>query len=171
MAPGALIDAAKICWHDKCQHAAEALDQVCSGLQLHWAEECGPPKVGTDWTQSLQKAVHGVQIALNIADVSAGRRTAAGATYGSTPHPASLVAVASQPEMDTQVGDMEGPQVAGSSVRTAVLDNLWLADLTQMQATYAQCPEGRPGWFPKCLLIQGDAQLNTWRCSHRTRLV
>jgi hypothetical protein len=23
MAPGALIDAAKICWHDKCQHAAE----------------------------------------------------------------------------------------------------------------------------------------------------
>jgi hypothetical protein len=32
-------------------------------------------------------------------------------------------------------------------VRTAVLDNLWLADLTQMQATYAQCPEGRPGWF------------------------
>jgi hypothetical protein len=49
---------------------------------------------------------------------------------------APLVAVASQPEMDTQVGDMEGPQVAGSSVRTAVLDNLWLADLTQM-ATYA----------------------------------
>jgi hypothetical protein len=27
--------------------------------------------------------------------------------------------------------------VAGSSVRTAVLDNLWLADLTQMQATRA----------------------------------
>jgi hypothetical protein len=124
-----------------------ALDQVCSGLQLHWAEECGPPQVGTDWTQSLQKAVHGVQIALNIADVSAPaagqqpvRRMAARRT------PASLVAVASQPEMDTQVGDMEGPQVAGSSVRTAV-DNLWLADLTQMQATYAQCPEGRPGWF------------------------
>jgi hypothetical protein len=79
----------------------------------------------------LQKAVHGVQIALNIADVSAPaagqqpvRRMAARRT------PASLVA--SQPEMDTQVGDMEGPQVAGSSVRTAVLDNLWLADLTQM---------------------------------------
>jgi hypothetical protein len=30
----------------------------------------GRPKVGTDWTQSLQKAVHGVQIALNIADVA-----------------------------------------------------------------------------------------------------
>jgi hypothetical protein len=110
----------------------------------------------------VQKAVHGVQIALNIADVSAPAWTAASATYGSTP--ASLVAVASQPEMDTQVGDMEGPQVAGSSVRTAVLDNLWLADLTQMQGS----PEGRPGWFPKCLLIQGPAE---WRCSHRTRLV
>jgi hypothetical protein len=24
MAPGALIDAAKICWHDKCQHAEGA---------------------------------------------------------------------------------------------------------------------------------------------------
>jgi hypothetical protein len=81
---------------------------------------------------------------------------------------ASLVA-ASQPEMDTQVGDMEGPQVAGSSVRTAVLDNLWLADLTQMQATYAQCPEGRPGWFQS--VCWADAQLNTWRCSHRTARV
>jgi hypothetical protein len=38
-------------------------------------------------------------------------------------------------------------QVAGSSVRTAVLDNLWLADLTQMQATYAQCPEADQGGF------------------------
>jgi hypothetical protein len=52
--------------------------------------------------------------------------------------------------------------VAGSSVRTAVLDNLWLADLTQMQATYAQCPEGRPGWFPVSV-DRADAQLNTWR--------
>jgi hypothetical protein len=66
---------------------------------------------GGGWTQSLQKAVHGVQIALNIADVA--RRTAAGATYGSTPLPASLVAVASQPEMDTQVGDMEGRKWQG----------------------------------------------------------
>ena len=70
-------------------------------------------------------------------------------------NPATLVAVASQPEMDTQGGDVEGPQVAGSPVRTAILDNLWLAGLTQMQATYAQCPEGRPGWLPKCLLNQG----------------
>jgi hypothetical protein len=85
--------------------------------------------------------------------------------------PASLVAVASQPEMDTQVGDMEGPQVAGSSVRTAVLDNLWLADLTQMQATYAQCPEGRPGF--QCLLIQGrcPAEYLALLPSHTARVI
>ena len=157
MPPGALIDAAKICWHDKCQNAVDgrwikyALDFGYPGRR-----SAGRPKVGTDWTQSLKKAVRGVQIVLNIDDVSAPaagqqpvRRMAA------RRNPATLVAVASQPEMDTQGGDVEGPQVAGSSVRTAVLDNLWLAGLTQMQTTYAQCPEGRPGWLPKCLLNQG----------------
>jgi hypothetical protein len=94
-----------------------------------------------------------VQIALNIADVApaAGQPVRRMAARRTRHHlllwPASL--------RWTRRLVMEGPQVAGSSVRTAVLDNLWLADLTQMQATYAQCPEGRPGWFPKCLLIQG----------------
>jgi hypothetical protein len=57
-------------------------------------------------------------------------------------------------------------------VRTAVLDNLWLADLTQMQAT-AQCPEGRPGWFPKCLLIQGrcPAEYLALLPSHTARVI
>jgi hypothetical protein len=32
-------------------------------------------------------------------------------------------------------------------VRTAVLDNLWLADLTQMQATYAQSLRADQGGF------------------------
>jgi hypothetical protein len=53
---GALIDAAKICWHD-VSTPPRALDQVCSGLQLHWAEVRAPG--WADWTQSLQKAVHG----------------------------------------------------------------------------------------------------------------
>jgi hypothetical protein len=61
--------------------------------------------------------------------------------------PASLVAVASQPEMDTQVGDMEP---AGSSVRTAVLDNLWLADLTQMQATSRALRADQGGFQSVC---------------------
>jgi hypothetical protein len=34
---------AKICWHDKCQHAAEALDQVC--LDFSYTAEEGRPKV------------------------------------------------------------------------------------------------------------------------------
>jgi hypothetical protein len=46
--------------------------------------------------------------------------------------------------------------VAGSSVRTAVLDNLWLADLTQMQATYAQSLR-QTRVVSKCLLIQGPS--------------
>jgi hypothetical protein len=95
--------------------------------------------------------------------------TAAGATYGArrTRH---FVAVASQPEMDTQVGDMEGPQVAGS-VRTAVLDNLWLADLTQMQATSAM-PRGQTR-VPKCLLIQGrcPAEYLALLPSHTARVI
>jgi hypothetical protein len=118
--------------------------------------------------RDLQKAVHGVQIALNIADVSAPagqqpvRRMA-------TPHP-SLVAVASQPEMDTQVGDMEGRKWQGVlCVQPYWITCGWL--ISRRCRQLRQCPEGRPGWFPKCLLIQGDAQLNTWRCSHRTRLV
>jgi hypothetical protein len=106
MAPGALIDAAKICWHDKCQHAAEG-----AGSSVLWTSVTlggGVRAAGeTDWTQSLQKAVHGVQIALNIADVSApaaGQQPVRRMAARRTP---SLVAVASQPEMDTQVGDME----------------------------------------------------------------
>jgi hypothetical protein len=138
----------------------------CSGLQLHWAE-CGPPR----WEligRRVCRRLSTVQIALNIADVSAPaagqqpvRRMAARA-------PASLVAVASQPEMDTQVGDMEGPQVAGSSVRTAVLDNLWLADLRCSNTR----PEGRPGWF-QCLLIQGrcPAEYLALLPSHTARVI
>jgi hypothetical protein len=86
------------------------------------------------------------------------RRPPTAAAHGSAA-PASLVAVASQPEMDTQVGDMEGPQVA---VRTAVLDNLWLADPADAQ--------GRPGGF-QCLLIQGRCPAEYLALFHRTRLV
>jgi hypothetical protein len=85
---GALIDAAKICWHDKCQHAAEGLDQVL------WTSVTGRRGAGRPRWELIGRRVcrrlSRVQIALNIADVSAGRRTAAGATYGSTPLPASL---------------------------------------------------------------------------------
>lgn len=157
MSPGALIDAAKICWNDRCQHA-DAGRWIKCALDFSYAgrRSAGRPKVGTDWTQSLRKAVSSVQIALNIADVSAPateqppmRRVAARRSS------APLVASVGQAEVDTHPGEQEGRQVEGGSVRTAVLNNLWLAALTRMQSTYALCPEGRPGWLPKCLLVQG----------------
>jgi hypothetical protein len=83
---------------------------------------------------------------LNIAGVSApatGQQPVRRMAARRTRH--HLLLWPSQPEMDTQVGDMEGRKVAGSSVRTPYWIT-WLADLTQMQATYA-LPEGRPGWF------------------------
>ena len=56
--------------------------------------------------------------------------------------------------MDTPT-DVEASAGEGGSVRTAVLNNLWMAGLTRMQSTYALCPEGKPGWLPKCLTLQG----------------
>jgi hypothetical protein len=86
MAPGALIDA-KFAGMTNVSRR-RALDQVCSGLQ--WAE------VGTDWTQSLRRgAAPRVQIALNIMSAPDSSRL----TWQHAA--ASLVAVASQPEMDT----------------------------------------------------------------------
>jgi hypothetical protein len=37
----------------------------------------------------------------------------------------------------------------------AVLTNLWLTALNQLQPTYVRCPEGKPSWLPDCLLDQG----------------
>jgi hypothetical protein len=38
-------------------------------------------------------------------------------------------------------------------VREAVLTNLWLTALNQLQPTYVRCPEG--AWLPDRLLDQG----------------
>jgi hypothetical protein len=40
-------------------------------------------------------------------------------------------------------------------VREAVLTNLALTALNQLQPTYVRCPEGKPSWLPDCLLDQG----------------
>jgi hypothetical protein len=69
--------------------------------------------------------------------------------------PASLDAVRSQPEVDTQDDDDDR---GGGSVREAVLTNLWLTALNQLQPTYVRCPEGKPSWLPDCLLDQGVAE-------------
>jgi hypothetical protein len=50
-------------------------------------------------------------------------------------------------------------------VREAVLTNLWLTALNQLQPTYVRCPEGKPSWLPDCLLDQGTL-LNIWLYFH-----
>jgi hypothetical protein len=65
--------------------------------------------------------------------------------------PASLDAVRSQPEVDTQDDDDDEQKVEGGSVRGSA-DHLWLTALNQLQPT---CPEGKPSWLPDCLLDQG----------------
>jgi hypothetical protein len=51
-------------------------------------------------------------------------------------------------------------------VREAVLTNLWLTALNQLQPTYVRCPEGKPSWLPDCLLDQGGTLLNIWLYFH-----
>jgi hypothetical protein len=55
----------------------------------------------------------------------------------------------------TQDDDDDEQKVEGGSVREAVLTNLWLTALNQLQPTYVRCPEGKPSWLPDCLLDQG----------------
>jgi hypothetical protein len=52
-------------------------------------------------------------------------------------------------------------------VREAVLTNLWLTALNQLQPTYVRCPEGKPSWLPDCLLDQAGTLLNIWLPSSR----
>jgi hypothetical protein len=56
-------------------------------------------------------------------------------------------------------------------VREAVLTNLWLTALNQLQPTYVRCPEGKPSWLPDCLLIKAGTLLNIlYLITGRTRL-
>jgi hypothetical protein len=47
----------------------------------------------------------------------------------------------------------------------AVLTNLWLTALNQLQPTYVRCPEGKPSWLPDCLIKAGTL-LNIWLYFH-----
>jgi hypothetical protein len=77
--------------------------------------------------------------------------------------PASLDAVRSQPEVDTQDDDDE-QKVEGGSVREAVLTNL--AHCAESAAAHIRpCPEGKPSWLPDCLIKAGTL-LNIWLYFH-----
>jgi hypothetical protein len=68
--------------------------------------------------------------------------------------------------VDTQDDDDDEQKVEGGSVREAVLTNLWLTALNQLQPTYVRCPEGKPSWLPDCLLDQAGTLLNIWLYFH-----
>jgi hypothetical protein len=78
--------------------------------------------------------------------------------------PASLDAVRSQPEVDTQDDDDDEQKVEGGSVREAVLTNLWLT-LNQLQPTYVRCQASRAGSQTACLIKAGTL-LNIWLYFH-----
>jgi hypothetical protein len=67
--------------------------------------------------------------------------------------------------VDTQDDDDDEQKVEGGSVREAVLTNLWLTALNQLQPTYVRCPEGKPSWLPDCLIKAGTL-LNIWLYFH-----
>jgi hypothetical protein len=54
----------------------------------------------------------------------------------------------------------------GRSVREAVLTNLWLTALNQLQPTYVRCPEGKPSWLQTACLIKAGTLLNIWLYFH-----
>jgi hypothetical protein len=80
--------------------------------------------------------------------------------------PASLDAVRSQPEVDTQDDDDDEQKVEGGSVREAVLTNL--AHCAESAAAHIRpVPEGRAGSQTACLIKAGT--LNIWLYFHHGR--
>jgi hypothetical protein len=51
-------------------------------------------------------------------------------------------------------------------VSEAVLTNLWLTALNQLQPTYVRCPEGKPSWLPRLLAVKARTLLNIWLYFH-----
>jgi hypothetical protein len=70
--------------------------------------------------------------------------------------------------VDTQDDDDDEQKVEGGSVREAVLTNLWLTALNQLQPTYVRCPEGKPSWPQTACLIKAGTLLNIWLYFHGT---
>jgi hypothetical protein len=86
----------------------------------------------------------------------------------STPHPGITLLLWPASLRWTRRLVMEGPQVAGSSVRTAVLDNGWLISRRCRQPTRNALRADQGGF--QCLLIQGRCPAEYLALLHRTRL-
>jgi hypothetical protein len=124
----------------------------------------GRPKVGTDWCGNVKSITEQIQHTLNIAKVTAQAGQPALRRVAPRRSPASLDAVRSQPEVDTHDDDEQ--KVEGGSVREAVLTNLWLTALNQLQPTYVRCPKASRAGSQTACLIKAGTLLNIWLYFH-----
>jgi hypothetical protein len=113
-----LIDAAKLCWQHRCQNMeAGRWPKEALRFSFEGSRGVGRPKVGTDWCGNV-KSIEQIQH-LNIAKVTAQARVNQPCGVAPRRSPASLDAVRSQPEVDTQDDDDDEQKVEGGSVRSA----------------------------------------------------
>jgi hypothetical protein len=128
----------------------------------------GRPKVGTDWCGNVKSITEQIQHTLNIAKVTAqAKGQPALRRVAPRRSPASLDAVRSQPEVDTQDDDDDEQKVEGGSVREAVLTNLWLTALNQ--AAHIRPVSGRQAELAQtACLIKAGTLLNIYY-HHGTR--
>jgi hypothetical protein len=125
----------------------------------------GRPKVGTDWCGNVKSITEQIQHTLNIAKVTAqAKGQPALRRVAPRRSPASLDAVRSQPEVDTQDDDDDEQKVEGGSVREAVLTNLWLTALNQLQP-HIPVSGSRAAPQTACLIKAGTL-LNIWLYFH-----
>jgi hypothetical protein len=128
----------------------------------------GRPKVGTD-CGNVKSITEQIQHTLNIAKVTAqAKGQPALRRVAPRRSPASLDAVRSQPEVDTQDDDDDEQKVEGGSVREA-LTNLWLTALNQLQPTYVRCRKASRAGSQTACLIKAGTLLNIWLYFHHGR--
>jgi hypothetical protein len=68
--------------------------------------------------------------------------------------------------VDTQDDDDDEQKVEGGSVREAVLTNLWLTALNQLQPTYVRVRKASRAGSQTACLIKAGTLLNIWLYFH-----
>jgi hypothetical protein len=109
---GVLIDAAKLCWQHRSQNMeAGRWPKEALRFSFEGSRGVGRPKVGTDWCGNVKSITEQIQHTLNIAKVTQAKGQPALRRVAPRRSPASLDAVRSQPEVDTQDDDDDEQKV------------------------------------------------------------
>jgi hypothetical protein len=125
----------------------------------------GRPKVGTDWCGNVKSITEQIQHTLNIAKVTAQAGQPALRRVAPRRSPASLDAVRSQPGWTHRMMTMTSRRWRWVSAR-AVLTNLWLTALNQLQPTYVRCRKASRAGSQTACLIKAGTLLNIWLYFH-----